>query len=438
MSVIIENASVYQHGPGGKLIKDTNVIIKGSLIHKITDDRKEVDIYLKENPGTKILNGKEKLVLPGFANAHTHSPMSVFRNYASDRSLHDWLFNKIIPKEQLLTDEDCYWTSLASQAEMIKSGICAFADMYEHFEAIAKAVKESGMRANLAISPLHNIWNEGKRKTVSYQDSAIEYFNRYNDNNMIRVYTELHSVYLYDVDMIHVNVETAQRCGTGIHIHLQETEKEVFDCINEHGKRPIEVLRDIGVFDRPVIAAHCVVMNDNDLDILKEYNVNVAENVTSNLKLVSGLARVPEMLGRGINVALGTDGCASNNNLNMFEEMHISSLVHKLQMKDPTAMPAHTLIEMATRNGYKALGYEDNVGDIKEGMLADLMMVDISGIQYTPINEAASAIVYNMQAGDVDTLIINGKIVMSNRQIITIDEELVKYKVKAVAYKLCL
>ena len=435
MPVVIMDASIYKHVPGGELV-NANIIIKDNKIHRITDNQNEVKSFIEENPETEVLSSKEKIVLPGFVNAHTHSPMSVFRNYASDRSLHDWLFNMIIPKEQLLTEEDAYWTSLASQAEMIRSGTCAFADMYFHFESLVRAVRHSGMRANLTVMPLSNKWNEGKRKTVSNAQEAISLFKKYNDNEMITLYTELHSVYLYDIDMIHVNVEVAKELNTGIHIHLHETEKEVDDCLREHNKRPIELLREIGVFTRPVLAAHCVVMNDDDIDILKEDKINVCENISSNLKLVSGIPRIPEMIDKGVNVVLGTDGCASNNNLNMFEEMHISAIVHKNQMKDPTVMPAHKLIEMATKNGYEAIGFKDRAGDVAEGMLADLIMVDISSLHCTPINEVAACIVYSMQASDVDTVIINGRIVMRNKEFVTIDEELVKHKVRTVAKRL--
>lgn len=435
MPIVIKDACIYKHAPGGALV-NANIFIKGNKIHRITDDQDEVKRFIDENPEVEILSGKNRIVLPGFVNAHTHSPMSVFRNYASDRSLHDWLFNMIIPKEQLLTEEDAYWTSLASQAEMIRSGTCAFADMYFHFESLVRAVRESGMRVNLSVMPLANKWVDGKRQTVSNAQEAISLYKKYNDDEMIKLYSELHSIYLYDIDMIHVNVEVAKELNTGIHIHLHETEKEVNDCLKEHNKRPIELLRENGVFTRPVIAAHCVVMNDDDIEILKEENINVCENISSNLKLVSGIPRIPEMLEKGVNVALGTDGCASNNNLNMFEEMHISAIVHKNQMKDPTVMPAHKLIEMATKNGYDAVGFKDRAGDVAEGMLADLMMVDISSLHCTPINEVAACIVYSMQASDVDTVIINGRTVMKNKELVTIDEELVKHKVRTVAKRL--
>lgn len=435
MPIVIRDALIYKHQQGGALL-NASIIIKGNKIFKITQDKNEVRKFIDENPDVEVLSGKDKIVLPGLVNAHTHSPMSVFRNYASDRSLHDWLFNMIIPKEQLLTEDDVYWTSLASQAEMIRSGTCAFADMYFHMESIVRAVRESGMRANLTVMPLSNKWDEGGRHTISNAQEAISLYKKYNDDEMIKIYTELHSVYLYDIDMIHVNVEIARELDTGIHIHLHETEKEVYDCLKEHNKRPIELLREKGVFTRPVIAAHCVIMNDNDIQILKEDNINVCENITSNLKLVSGMPRIPEMLDRGVNVALGTDGCASNNNLNMFEEMHISAIVHKNQMKDPTVMPAHRVVEMATKNGYDAIGFKDRAGDVSEGLLADLIMVDVSGIHYAPINEVAACIVYTMQASDVDTVIINGKTVMKNKSLVTIDEELLKHKVRTVAKRL--
>jgi len=439
MALAIVNGDIYTGVDDGRIIKNGYIGINNQNIELVTEDSVEINNFIEKYKGSlETIDASGKIILPGLVNAHTHSAMTILRNYGSDRVLHDWLFNKIIPKEQLLTEDDVYWGTMAAQLEMVKSGTTAFADMYFNMDAVAKAIVDGGLRANIAAPPLSNDWSTGSRKTKSNISYAENFINKWNGacDDRITTYVELHSVYLYDTSMLNINVQIAKDKGVGIHIHLHETAKEVEDCITENGIRPIELLLQKGVFDVPVLAAHCVVMTDGDIQILKDKNVNVAHNPTSNLKLASGIAPVFKMLNNQINVALGTDGCASNNNLNLFEEMHLTALLHKGIEKDPTILNARQVIKMATQNGAKAIGFGETVGTIKAGMAADIIIVNCSEIHMTPVNDIEAAIVYSMQASDVETTIVNGKILMKNRIATILDEEMIKYKINSIANRL--
>ncbi|MDR0287729.1 MAG: amidohydrolase [Clostridiales bacterium] len=437
MAILIENGCVY--------IDKDNIIANGYVgitdgkIDFISSDRSDADNFIvKYGNGLERIDASNKVIISGLVNSHTHTPMVILRNYGSDRTLQDWLFNKIIPKEQLLSEDDVYWGSLAAQAEMIKSGTTAFADMYFYMDSIAKAVADSGMRANLCVPVLTNDWSSGKKVTKEIISQAKEYLRNWNNSNSgrIKTYVELHSTYLYDAAKLYNNIETAKEMNTGIHMHLHETIKEVTESVSEFGKEPIEMLEELGAFNVPVVAAHCVHMSETAMGIITKYNVNVAHNPTSNMKLASGFCPVPEFLRRGINVALGTDGCASNNNLNMFEEMHITALIHKGYTLNPTVLKAYEVITMATENGAKAIGFGDICGKLEVGRAADIIIVKLSGTHLTPLNDLESAIVYSMQGQDVDTVIVNGKILMKKRQFRYLDEELIMAKVRSIAKRI--
>lgn len=436
MSIVIRNTDLYDEH--GMLQKEQSICIAGDTIACITNDPQIVDAFVLRQKGkAEMIDGRGYLVMPGLVNAHTHSPMVLLRNIGSDLPLQQWLFREIIPRECQLTPEEIYNGSLAAQIEMIRSGITGYCDMYEPFEALARAAEDGGMRVNLCSAPLHNDWSGPVKRTYADIEKTENFIRTWNHAaaGRIRTYVELHSVYLYDRDLLHFCVECAGRTQTGIHMHLHETVQEVTDCIRETGKRPIEFLKDLGAFDVPVIAAHCVEMTEHDIEILKEKGVCVAANMTSNLKLASGIAPVPEFLNAGIPVALGTDGAASNNNLNLFEEMHLAALIYKGVRRDPLLVSARQAVKMATEYGARALGFGGRSGVLKEGMLADLIMVDMSAIHLQPVHDINACIVYAMQGADVDTVIINGTTVMRRRTMTKLDEEKIKWGVEHVAFK---
>jgi len=250
------------------------------------------------------------------------------------------------------------------------------------------------------------------------------YHNFHNTaDGRIQVWFAPHAPYTCPPDYLEAIVAAAKECNTGIHVHLAETMDEERQILEGYGKRPTEYLHDLGVFDLPCIAAHCVYLNDGDIAILKSKNVSVAHNPSSNLKLASGVADIPKYMQAGLNVAMGTDGCSSNNTLNMFKEMTICSYTQKVRAMDPTVLPAMDILKMATVNGAKAIGRANEIGTLEVGKQADLILVDLNKPHFAPWNNSVSDLVYSAQGSDVKTTIVNGKVLMHNYQVKTMDVE---------------
>ena len=424
MGILIKNANVVNWD---SVIKNTSIGIKDGIIDCIGN--------CDQGNYVTVIDAKNKIVMPGLVNSHTHAGMTVFRNFVSDLPLTEWLFDKIIPNEAKLTKEDIYWGTMLAVAEMIKGGVTTFADMYYHMDEVAKVVQETGIRANISKSILS--MQEGVSSIPKDMSKEREFFYKWNNssNGRIKVYIEIHSAYMYDRRSLLLASGFAKELDTGIHIHVAETKDEQAMCYKKYNMDAVSILNECNVFDVPTLAVHCVHLSDDNIDLLKEKDVNVSHNITSNLKLGSGIARIPDMLNKGINISLGTDGCASNDNLNLFEEMHLAALVHKGFSCDPTVLKAPDVLKMATVNGAKALGF-DNLGVIKEGNVADIIMVDLDKVHTSPNDNYNLSLLYSAQASDVDTVIVDGKILMQNRKLLTIDEELVKYNVNKIRKKL--
>ena len=427
MRILIEGVDVLTADPAAEYIRNADIGIADDRIEYIVPAGQRVPDFI---PDRKI-NGKNMLAMPGMVNAHTHCAMTLMRNAADDLPLHKWLFEKIFPIEDRLTDDAVYWGTRLAAAEMIKSGTTALADMYLHMDAAARGIVDTGMRVNLSKSPLE-FHSEGGLKADDVFDDVRTYFKNWNGkyNGRIRVYLEVHSTYLFDWPSLIRASELAKELGTGIHIHLLETARERKESFEKHEKSPVEICAETGIFDVPVIGAHLVHIDEEDIRILKQYGVNAAHNPTSNLKLGSGISPVHKMLDGGVNVALGTDGTASNNNLNMFEEMHLAALIHKGVAQDPELVTARQAFMMATVNGSRAVGFGDETGILKPGMKADIILLDMDKPHLCPVNDPFSAVVYSAQASDVDTVIVDGNILMEKRELKTIDEERVMFEVR--------
>ena len=433
IALIIKNTMIYTDSNEAK--QGMSVLVEDNVIKSVTDDVNVISEFVvkhKEESDFSQIDGNGYLLMPGLVNTHTHSPMTVLRNIGSDLTLQQWLFGEIIPRECNLTPDNVYYGSMAAQMEMMRSGTTCFCDMYEPFEMLTKATIDSGMRANICTAGLHNDWSTGEKKTYETFEKSTRLFKQYSCHDRLNIFFEMHSVYLYRQEWLWRIVENAKKFNTGIHMHLHETEKEISDFMElNNGMRPTEFLESIGAFDVKTVAAHCTHMNDCDIQILKKHDVNVAVNMTSNLKLGSGIPPLTKFLEAGINVTLGTDGCASNNNLNMFEEIHLAALLYKGLYKDPTLVKAHEVVNMATVNGAKALTSKP-CGAIKEGCLADMILVDLSAIHLNPINDINALICYCMQGSDVDTVIINGKVLMKGKAFTSIDEEKIMFEVNNI------
>lgn len=430
MKILLDGIDIITSDIDNMVIKNGYIAIEDQIIKKVTTDKSELKSFIPD----KIMNGKNKLAMPGLVNAHTHSPMTILRNYANDLALEDWLFNNIFPIESKLNKEDIYWGSMLGIAEMIKTGTTSFADMYYHVEQTAKVVKDTGIRANLSMSAYSFIFENGAPKFIDNTKLFEDFYKTYNGafNDRLKSYVLVHSPYIYDMTSMTDSANVAKNIGTGIHIHVLETRKERKDTFEKYRESAVFACAKAGIFDVPCISAHCVHLNDEDIKLLKEKGVNIAHNPTSNLKLGSGIARIPDMHNIGLNIGLGTDGAASNNNLDMFEELNLTALIHKGANQNPLMVKAEEAFIMATYGGSKAIGFGNDVGKIKENMKADITILDIDNLHYVPYNNPVSSVVYSGQASDVDTVIIDGNIVYENKEFKTMDIEEVKSKVKDI------
>lgn len=430
LDLLIKNADIITMNDESTVIKNGYIGIKDKKICYVSPEYPEAF-----KAGSEI-DAAGKIAMPGLVNSHTHSAMTLLRNYADDMPLEEWLFDNIFPVEAKLTGKDVYWGTMLGIAEMIKSGVVAFADMYMFMDDVARAVTETGIKANLCKSAVQ-FFEGGELKRLDISQSAIDYYNRYHNSadGRIKVFIEIHSTYLFNEKTLTNAAGLAKQLDTGIHIHILETMAEVESSKKDYGMSSVEICKKTGVLDVPVLAAHCVHLTDHDMELLKEAGCSIAHNPSSNLKLGSGIARVPEMIDTGINVCLGTDGAASNNNLNMFEEMNLAALIHKGVAMNPQLMKSEAVLKMGTRNGAKALGFNDT-GVITEGMKADIILIDTDKPHFYPKNNPLSTIVYSAQASDVDTVIVDGNIIMKNRIFTSIDEERIKYEVHSLSDRL--
>lgn len=373
----------------------------------------------------RTIDCQDKFVIPGFVNTHTHAAMGLFRSYADDMLLMDWLEKKIWPIEGKMESDDFYWGTMLGIAEMIQSGTTMFADMYMGMERVAEAVEETGIRAVIA---------RGMAGVAPTAEAALvnsEYlYNTYHGAADGRLHVMLgpHAPYTCPPDYLKRVVALSEKLGAEIHIHLAETQGEVNDCLKLYGKTPMALMDEVGLLDRGVLAAHCVVLSEEDIALMAAKNVRVAHNPGSNMKLASGIAPVPALLKAGVCVGLGTDGSSSNNNLDMLEEVHLAALLHKVNTLDPLAVPAYVALRMGTIDGAIALGVGDTIGRIEAGYQADLTIFDINQIAWTPRHDLVSLLVYAANSSHVDTVMVAGKILMENRQLTTIDEERVKFE----------
>lgn len=433
MGYQIENITVITWDNGElKIIRNATVETEQN---KITYVGAKKSNFLKDNGKAKI-DGAGKALIPGLVNAHTHIPMTLLRSYADDLDLHTWLFEHIFKIEDKLTADDVYWGTQFGLMEMLAGGTTCFSDMYYFVDSIAEATAESGMRALLSRGLTNNDDKDDYSDDYRLKE-AEEIFKKWNGavNDRIRVAFAPHAIYTCAPKYIKAVRDTAEKLNAYIHVHLDETLKEHEDSLRQFGKTPARHLYDIGLFDLPTIAAHCVHVTAQDLDLMKEKDVSFVHNPGSNLKLGSGIAPVPEALVKGINVALGTDGASSNNNLNMWEEINLAALIHKGVRRDPLAVKAEEAFKMATVNGAKALGF-NNAGMIKEGCVADMVIVDLSKPHFLPEHNPVSNLAYSAQASDVEKVFVDGKILYDKGEYKTLDREKILYNVNRVCQRL--
>ena len=380
---------------------------------------------LPEQTAGKWIDGKNRLMVPGLINAHTHVPMTLLRGYGENLPLDRWLNERIFPYEDQLDARSVYYASLLGIAEMLRFGVTSFTEMYNFCDQIARAAEESGIRANISRGLLC-FDDSALEDLLSFQESRELYRNWNNAaNGRIKVDMCIHGEYTSTPRVVRAMAEYAHSLGCGMHIHLAETKKETDECIGRHGMTPVRYMEEMGVFDGPCNAAHCVWLTEEDMDILAQRKVTAVHCPVSNLKLGSGVAPAPALLKKGVNVALGTDGCASNNNLNLYEEVKLAAVLHKGVSGDPAICTPEEILRCATVNGALAQGRAD-CGLIKEGYRAACAVLDISGAHWQPAHDMLGNLVYAGQGSDVVMTVVDGKILYQNGEYPTIDLEKIK------------
>lgn len=431
MRILIKNGLVLLGESGWKTEKQ-DILIDGNRIAKIGTGLKD--------PADRVIDAKDRLIMPGLINAHTHAYMTIHRNFADDLMFFDWL-DKVQQVEDGMTEEDVYWTTLLAAIEMLKTGTTCFVDMNIKSaqelsgprSAAAGAVRESGIRAVISRG-LAGV-SDSEESLMKF-GQAVREMDLFRDESRLQFMHGPHAPYSCMADYLKKLTASCKERGIGQTIHLSESRAEMEAMEKEHGTTPIQYVDSQGVFDVPVIAAHCVYATPEDIALLAQKGVHVAVNPKSNMKLGNGFAPVPEFLEAGINVCLGTDGCGSNNALNLFQEMNAAALVYKGANRKCPCVDAADVLKMATVNGAKAIGREGELGEIREGALADLILLDLNQPQFMPANNLVSALVYSATGSEVDTVIVDGRILMEGRKLTTINEGKVYEKIRQIALRL--
>jgi 5-methylthioadenosine/S-adenosylhomocysteine deaminase len=423
---LLRGATVITVNDQNEVIKDADVVVQDQNIVYVgikKDWQKDFD---------QVIDCRGKLIAPGLVNAHGHAAMTLLRSFADDVPLMFWLEKRIWPVEAKLKREDVYWGTMLAILEMLKSGTTTFTDMYFFMDQVAEAVEEGAIRAVLS----RGLVGIGEQAEKGLEESE-QFINNWQGRGNGRITTMLgpHALYTCPPEYLARVLKLQEKLSCPIQIHLSETMDEVNRIKEQHGVSPTVVLRDVGLLSRPVLAAHCVHLSEEDMDIIAAHNVHVAHNPGSNLKLGSGIAPVPDLLSRNVLVGLGTDGAASNNNLDMLEEMRLAALIHKGSRMDPTIITAPQALAMATRNSAKAI-FLDHVGQIASGMKADLIMLDLNKPHLIPHHDLVAHLVYAAQPSDIELVMVDGRVVMENGNMKILDEEKIIFQAQQRAVHL--
>ncbi len=415
MNTLIKNAWIITCNENFDVLKNRYVLIENDTIKSITEKVPDGDF--------DVIDAKGGILMPGLVNAHTHSPMTFLRGYADGYPLEVWLNEHIFPKEALLKSEDVYWASLLGIMEMLKGGTTLFSDMYDFSDSIADAVDESGIKALLSRGTTYfdpTVPFEKHKGTIE----SVELLNRRNDR--ISVAFAPHAVYTTTPEFIEYFASLAYDNNAPFHIHLSETIKENEDCIAKYRKTPTKLIYDAGAFKTKVIAAHCVHLTDEDIDILSKNNAAIAHNPTSNLKLGSGVADIKKLKNLGADICIGTDGASSNNTVNMLKELNLAALLTCGATMDPLAVSAQDAIRWATNA--KAIGFNDT-GVIEEGKKADFVILSCDEPNMTPCHNPVSNVVYSANSENIKYVFVDGKMLFNNGEFTAIDKEKVYYNI---------
>ena len=425
MKTLITNAFVLDMVGDTANIEKKDILINNNIIEKI---EKDID---KEIQVDEKINAKNMLVMPGLINTHTHLAMSIFRGYKADKKLMDWLENAIYPVEDKLKPEDIYWNSYLSCLEMIKSGTTTCNDMYFGMNKTVEAIRDTGLRAIVAWC----IKDDSIKDKIEQTREYAKIYN-YDENSKIKISVSADAPHTCNPDTIKLCVDLAKELKTGLHIHLAETIDEETKIKSRYNKRSTEYLNDLDVFDVPVVLAHGIYVSDSDIEILKKIKGGISHNPISNCKLSSGICDVTKLRKNGISIGLGTDGIGSTTTMDMFEEMKTAAYLQKVNTMEPSSISAYDILKMATIEGAKVLGLENEIGTLEPGKKADMIFIKTDKLHMCPENDICANLVYSSNGADVETVMIDGKVIMQNRKMINLDEKNVMRQVKKIAKRL--
>lgn len=425
MKICIKNGTlISMSNSREKIEKNIDILIEDNSIVKI-----ERNINTDET--MKVIDATNKVIMPGLINTHAHLPMSIFRETIDGYTLQDWLTKKIWPMEDKLTEEDIYYASYLSNIEMIKGGTTTINDMYFMTNSIIKAAIDSGVRIQTTRTLMGNADNKNDLDRLKELETIINQ----NKHDRITFNIGVHGLYTTYENYFDKCLQLVDKYNLPIHMHFCENETEKKDIINMYNKKPISILKE-KLNGKKAILAHCVKLSKEEIEELAKENISVSHCPVSNLKLGCGIADINEMYHNKINISLGTDGQGSGSNLDMFETMKYTALLQKGINEDPTIMKSYNIIKMATINGAKALGLENEIGSIDINKKADIILIDLNDIKLKPLNNIFSAIVYNVKSNNVNTTIIDGKILMENYKLIDDKETLIVNKCEEIINKI--
>ncbi len=430
--ILIHEAMVLTMDKERRLIERGSVAIVGDEIAEVGD----ADWIAKRYRARRTIGGRNKILMPGLVNVHTHAPMTIYRGAADDIPLKEWLYDHIFPLEAKFSSnpENLKAGMRLAIAEMLLSGTTMCKDMYYFTDELAAVVAETGMRAMLSEALFDNATpsNGGGEQTLQYIDAAIR---NWKDHPLVQQAVAAHATYTVSPELIVKAKDLARRYDAMFSVHLSENQWEVDTIRDMHGSTPVKHLHNLGVLDKQTLAIHCVILSDEDINILTETNTGVAHSPQCNMKLANGAAPVPELLRRGVHVGVGTDGVASNNDLDMFDEIRTMSLLHKLAGNSTTVVSAKEAVEMATIIGAKAIGYDDKIGSLEKGKKADMILLNLDKPHSKPLYNVYSSLVYSLRSSDVDTVIVNGEVLVEQRQLQKIDLSAVYEDIERIAHE---
>ena len=431
LDLLLKNLTVVTMDDENTVLTDACIAVRDGKIAYIGAE-------LPQEEAKRTIDGKGKIAMPGLINTHAHAAMSLMRGYADDYVLQEWLNDHVFPIEGKLTGEDVYLGTQLTMAEMLATGTISLTDMYMHLPHMAQAVEDAGLYGNFSNAAM--CFNEAgycfDNDNVTRQNREVIARFHNADNGRLKLDASIHAEYTSFPRLWQDFAGYARENGLNMHVHLSETKSEHDNCVAKYGKTPAAVLAENGVFDVRTTAAHCVWVTDEDMEILAAKGVTAAHNPVSNLKLASGVARVTKMLEKGVNVSLGTDGVCSNNNHDLFEEIKLAAILQKGVSGDPRVVPARQALYMATRAGAFAQGREKQIGQLKAGFDASLILVDAQKPGLFPVHNPQSTLAYSARGGDVSMTMIRGKVLYENGVYTTIDVEALRAKLSPVLNRL--